>query len=96
MITRQLSSHFQLVREIVLAESECHLPIVTSSLSRALISNSLAYLEMRIVLARLLWNFDLIGLAPSCENWASQNVYLFWDKPELLVQLKPIMKGTHE
>ena len=56
--------------------------------------NSLAYLEMRIVLARLLWNFDLIGLAPSCENWADQNVYLFWDKPELLVQLKPVVKMT--
>ena len=53
---------------------------------------SLAYVEMRIVLARLLWNFDLTRLAPSCEDWANQNVYLFWDKPELLVQLTPVAR----
>lgn len=49
---------------------------------------------MRIVLARLLFNFDLTSLAPKCENWADQDIYLFWDKPELLVQLTPIMKET--
>lgn len=51
---------------------------------------SLAYVEMRIVLARLLWNFDLVGLAPQCENWADQEIYLFWEKSELLVQLKSV------
>jgi hypothetical protein len=47
---------------------------------------------MRIVLARLLWNFNLEKLAPSCEDWANQEIYLFWNKSELLVQLKPIIK----
>jgi hypothetical protein len=47
---------------------------------------------MRIVLARLLWNFDLSKLDAQSEDWANQNVYLLWEKPELLVQLTPRTK----
>lgn len=50
---------------------------------------SLAYFEMRLVLARLLFNFDLVKLDPASEDWANQNVYLLWEKPELRVLLKP-------
>ena len=44
---------------------------------------------MRLVLARLLFNFDLVKLDPACDDWANQNVYLLWEKPELRVLLKP-------
>ena len=57
-----------------------------------LMKRSLAYLEMRIVMARLLWNFDLSSLDLLSEDWANQNVYLLWEKPELWVQLLPRMK----
>ena len=50
--------------------------------------NSLAYFEMRLILAHVLWNFDL-ELAPKSEDWADQKVYAIWDKPELYVKLKP-------
>lgn len=53
---------------------------------------SLAYVEMRLVLTRLLWNFELVDLDPSSTNWADQNVYLLWEKPELWMRLKPVSK----
>jgi hypothetical protein len=46
---------------------------------------------MRIVMARLLWNFDLSTLDLLSEDWTNQNVYLLWEKPELWVQLVPRM-----
>jgi hypothetical protein len=50
--------------------------------------NSLAYFEMRLLLAHVLWNFDL-ELMPQSESWANQKVFAIWDKPELYVKLKP-------
>ncbi|KAL8819036.1 MAG: hypothetical protein Q9191_007818 [Dirinaria sp. TL-2023a] len=41
----------------------------------------IAYLEMRLILARLLWNFDLErvpGMDPP--RWGKQNIYWFWEK----------------
>jgi cytochrome P450 len=49
---------------------------------------SLAYTEMRLVLARMLWNFDL-ELQEDSSTWNQQNVYLFWEKPELNVKIIP-------
>ena len=95
MITGLLFNHSPLVLGIALVESTSSVPqfpLIERLLTCSYADLSLAYVEMRIVLARLLWNFDLAGLAPSCEEWADQNVYLFWDKPELLIKLKPIMK----
>lgn len=40
---------------------------------------------MRIVLARLLWNFDLVRLSPESEDWANQNVYLLWYAPVFIL-----------
>lgn len=45
---------------------------------------------MRLALARLLWNFDLVKLDPGSENWADQKIFALWQKEPLLVYLKPI------
>lgn len=49
---------------------------------------SLAYAELRIILSRLLWNFD-IKLASGTENWLTeQPLYLLWKKTSLNITLK--------
>jgi hypothetical protein len=43
---------------------------------------------MRLIIARLLYKFD-VELAPNAKNWLEdQKVYTLWDKPELPVYLK--------
>ena len=52
---------------------------------------SLAIVELRLVLARLLWNFDL-KLMPESEEWIErQKVYFLWEKIPLMVKLKPVV-----
>lgn len=51
-------------------------------------NNSLAYFEMRLTLARLLFNFD-IEPTPAIEGWTNQNIYLIWQKKPLIVKLIP-------
>ncbi len=42
---------------------------------------SLAYLEMRLILAKLVWNFDLsIPKGAALPEWEMQKIYWFWDK----------------
>lgn len=52
---------------------------------------SLAYAEMRLVLVRVLWNFDL-KLDPESVNWTDQKTYFLWEKKPLKVQLFPIRR----
>ena len=48
---------------------------------------NLAYAELRLVLARLIWRFD-ITVADSCKGWMrGQKSYILWDKPKLEVHL---------
>ena len=59
------------------------------------IGQNLAWLEMRLLLALLLFHFDL-GIAPQEEGmgkgkmwaWTDQKIYWTWDKKPLLVQIK--------
>lgn len=54
-----------------------------------LTANSLAYAEMRFILARFVWNFDL-SLDERSRNWMDhQQAYLIWEKPPLYMNLKP-------
>lgn len=39
-------------------------------------------------MAMLLWNFDL-ELTPESKNWSTQEVYLLWEKPSLMIKLIP-------
>ncbi|EFQ25384.1 cytochrome P450 [Colletotrichum graminicola] len=61
--------------------------------SRNCLGRSLAYFEMRIVMAKLLWNFDL-ELAEDSEEWMeTQKIYTIWEKGPLNVYLQPVARG---
>jgi cytochrome P450 len=54
--------------------------------------SSLAYAEMRLILARILFNFNL-ALADGSENWVDrQKIFILWDKPPLPVYLTPVSR----
>lgn len=57
----------------------------------SLMVNSLAYAEMRLILAHVLWNFDL-ELATESENWADQKIFSLWEKGPLYVKLTPVVR----
>jgi hypothetical protein len=81
-----------LVHDHVLVESEYPSLSLFSVKGSILILGSLANLEMRIILARLVWKFDL-RIAPSSEKWlADQKVHDVWGKPPLNVYLTPVEK----
>jgi hypothetical protein len=47
---------------------------------------------MRLILARLVYDFDM-SLADDSENWLEkQRSYLLWDRAELNVYLKPVTR----
>jgi cytochrome P450 len=58
---------------------------------RGCIGRGLANLEMRLIMARVLWNFDMQipggGVSVGWE-WSSQNVFMVWDKRPLFVEVK--------
>ncbi|KAH8588588.1 cytochrome P450 [Bisporella sp. PMI_857] len=64
---------------------------------RGCIGKHLSYLEMRIILGRLLWNFDLISV-DGAPNWNPANEmgraksFMTWEKPDLILKLKPVQR----
>ncbi len=50
---------------------------------------SLAYAEMRLILARILYNFDIV-LADEGVDWLKQNAAVLWEKLPLRVHLTPV------
>ncbi|PMD41851.1 cytochrome P450 [Hyaloscypha variabilis F] len=48
----------------------------------------MAYVEMRMILVSMLWNFDY-ELCDESQNWLDQKVYLVWRKDPLMVRLVP-------
>ena len=50
---------------------------------------SLAYIEMRIILARVLWNFDMRIAEESLDWMSKQKIYNLWEKGPLMVHLTP-------
>ena len=54
---------------------------------RNCIGRNLAYNEMRLILARVLWNFDL-ELCDESKEWYQQKAYIPWEKPPLMCRLK--------
>ncbi|KAL6806352.1 cytochrome P450 [Trichoderma sp. SZMC 28013] len=56
---------------------------------RNCIGKNLAYAEMRLILAKILWNFD-ISLHPDSKDWLQDNrAYTLWQKPDLNIYIKP-------
>ncbi|KAL6359076.1 hypothetical protein LRP88_09276 [Fusarium phalaenopsidis] len=53
---------------------------------RNCLGKNLAYAEMRLILARLLWKFDL-ELVSESKNWNDQKVFNLWEKGDLKVKL---------
>ncbi|KAI1799559.1 putative cytochrome P450 [Daldinia bambusicola] len=58
---------------------------------RNCIGRNLAYAEMRLILARIIYNFDM-KIADDSRNWMNQPVYMLWDKPALNIYLKPVAR----
>jgi cytochrome P450 len=56
---------------------------------RNCIGRNLAYHEMRLLMAMVLWNFD-VELEEESREWADQKVFIFWDKRPLMVRLKAV------
>ncbi|RDW74643.1 cytochrome P450 [Aspergillus mulundensis] len=54
---------------------------------RNCLGRNLAFAEMRVILARVLWNFDL-ELCEESSNWVDQKSYVLWEKPGLMCRLK--------
>ncbi|KAK8087512.1 cytochrome P450 [Apiospora phragmitis] len=56
---------------------------------RNCIGKNLAYAEMRLILARIVWNFDF-SLAPGMEDWYERcEAYTAWKKPALGISFIP-------
>jgi cytochrome P450 len=54
---------------------------------RNCIGRNLAENEMRVILTRILWNFDL-QLSDQSFHWEKQKSYILWEKSELRCILK--------
>lgn len=54
---------------------------------RNCIGRNLAYVEMKLITARLLWHFDIENATEG--NWLDQKVYMVWEKKPLWVKLHP-------
>jgi len=60
---------------------------------RNCLGKNLAYAEMRLVLAKFVWTFDL-ELEPDCLDWSDRlKVKTLWEKPELKVKLHDVHKA---
>lgn len=47
---------------------------------------------MRLILAKVVFNFDL-KLLPESDDWLQRNkVFTLWEKPELMVSLHPVQR----
>jgi cytochrome P450 len=55
---------------------------------------NMAYLEMRVVLAKLVFNFDWEFVDPNFDFVAGSNYYTLWTKPEMFVRYHPRTTGA--
>jgi hypothetical protein len=49
---------------------------------------SLAWHEMRLILAKIIWHFDM-ELVDGSERWNEQKCFVLWSKGPLMVRLVP-------
>lgn len=61
---------------------------VSNALLTLILFFSLAYVEMRLILARMIINFEM-ELAEPDFDWIDQKVYNLWEKPPLMLKLLP-------
>lgn len=48
--------------------------------------------EMRLIMSKVLWNFDL-ELCEESRGWMDQSVFLLWMKKPLVVRVKVAERG---
>ncbi|KAI1461869.1 cytochrome P450 ClCP1 [Annulohypoxylon moriforme] len=59
---------------------------------RNCIGRNLAYAEMRLILARIIYNFDMT-IADDSRQWLeTQKAYTLWKKPALNIHMKPVVR----
>ena len=88
--TGQHYNHSPWVLEDVLGRGEhLHAQIlkIQATSANTGLAYSLAYFEMRSILVRVLWNFDM-QMEEESKGWMEQKEYFLWDKPSLWVKLK--------
>ncbi|KAK7982099.1 hypothetical protein PG988_004337 [Apiospora saccharicola] len=59
---------------------------------RVCIGRSMAYAEMRLTMAKIMFSFDLELAEPDLDWWNLQGTYLVWEKIPLMIQLHPRFK----
>lgn len=63
--------------------------------SRACIGINLAYLELRIILAKVVLAYDMELESKHLGNWNDEcKIYLLWKRPDLLVRYVPVIKTS--
>lgn len=64
---------------------------------RGCIGRNLSYMEQRLIMGRLLWNFDVYP-ADAAAEWSQDGemrhmrAFLTWEKPDLNVRLVPVAR----
>ncbi|KAK8868875.1 Cytochrome P450 monooxygenase alt3 [Apiospora arundinis] len=59
---------------------------------RVCIGRSMAYAEMRLTMAKIMFGFDLELAEPELDWWNKQDTHLVWSKIPLMIQLHPRFK----
>ncbi|KAK3998014.1 Isotrichodermin C-15 hydroxylase [Cladorrhinum sp. PSN332] len=60
--------------------------------TRNCLGRNLAYIEMRIILARVLWNFDIKIDQESLDWMSKQRIYNLWEKGPLYTYITPVSR----
>ncbi|KAI0099754.1 averantin oxidoreductase [Nemania sp. FL0031] len=59
---------------------------------RNCLGRNLAYAEMKLVVARIVWHFDIENATEG--DWMDQRVYMVWEKSPLFIKLRPVARGV--
>lgn len=89
-ISRNHSTHSPTALEIVLDNSKSRRSWYSPTIRELKLTKdgfSLANAEMRLILAKLIWSFDM-ELQDESLNWSNHPSFLLWRRPRLMVKLR--------
>jgi len=58
---------------------------------RACLGKNMAYHEMRLILCKVLYHFDL-QLCEDSQEWNKQDIFIMWEKKDLNCRLRPVVR----
>lgn len=58
---------------------------------RSCLGQNLAMLEVRVILSKMIWNFEIVNKGP-VYDWKEQETYVVWIKKPLLVGLRAVQR----